>query len=59
MTVGIQHIVEAATGCSPSPGKRRRVNTAKANGNDLNKLLMLLDIDLSRLIGYILHYVCV
>ena len=59
MTVGIQYIVEAATGCSPSPGKRRRVNTAKANGNDLNKWLMLLDIDLSRLIGYILHYVCV
>ena len=59
MTVGIQYIVEAATGCSPSPGKRRRVNTAKANGNDLNKLLMLLDIDLSRLIGYMLHYVCV
>ena len=59
MTVGIQYIVEAATGCSPSPGKRRRVNTAKANGNDLIKLLMLLDIGLSRLIGYILHYVCV
>ena len=59
MAVGIQCIVEAATGCSPSPGKRRRANTAKVNGNDLNKLLMLLDIDLSRLIGYILHYVCV
>ena len=28
MTVGIQYIVEAATGCSQSPGKRRRVNTA-------------------------------
>ena len=59
MTVGIQYIVEAATGCSQSPGKRRRLNTAKANGYNFHKVLMLLHSDEFRLVVYILHEVCV
>ena len=57
MTVDIQFVVEAATGCSQSPGKRRRVNTVKANGYNVNELLVLLLLEtwLFWLIGYTFH----
>jgi len=57
VTVDIQFVVEAATGCSQSPGKRRRVNTVKANGYNVNELLVLLLLEtwLFWLIGYTFH----
>ena len=55
MTVDIQIVVEAATGCSQSPGKRRRVNTAKANGYNVHELLMLLETLLFWLNGNTFH----